>query len=240
MPVYRLPHELLFPSPEDAEADGLLAVGGDLDPKRLLLAYRLGIFPWYTDKSPILWWSPDPRLILKPKNLRISKSLNKILRKGVFTITLDRVFEEVIRDCALAKRPNENGTWIVEDMITAYCRLHEAGFAHSAESWFEGRLVGGLYGVSLGKVFFGESMFYRMKNASKVAFVYLVSLLQTWGFHMIDCQITTEHLLRFGAREIPRLQYLERLWHALHYETRRGHWSFPNNFSPLSITRHIQ
>ncbi|RLA91985.1 MAG: leucyl/phenylalanyl-tRNA--protein transferase [Deltaproteobacteria bacterium] len=235
MPVYLLSDELIFPRPEEAEENGLLAVGGDLSLKRLLLAYRLGIFPWYSEESPILWWSPDPRLILEPENLKISKSLNKVIKKGIFSITMDQAFEAVIRGCAQAQRPDARGTWIVDDMISAYCRLHQAGFAHSVESWFEGKLVGGLYGVSLGKVFFGESMFYQMKNASKVAFVYLVRLLQIWGFDMIDCQITTSHLINFGAHEIPRSQFLKRLSRALQYETRRGHWSFPEEFSHLTF-----
>ena len=228
MPIYKLSDELIFPSPEEAEAEGLLAVGGDLSLERLLLAYHFGIFPWYTKESPILWWSPDPRLILEPKNLRVSKSLKKAIKKGVFEITLDQAFAAVIRGCAQVNRPDGRGTWIVDDMIRAYERLHEAGFAHSVESWFEGKLVGGLYGVSMGKVFFGESMFYRIKNASKIAFVHLVRLLLNWDFDMIDCQITTTHLIRFGALEIPRSQFLKRLSHALQYETRRGRWSFPD------------
>jgi len=230
MPVYKLPEELLFPSPEEAEEDGLLAVGGDLSIERILLAYHAGIFPWYAKRSPLLWWSPDPRLILEPSNLRISKSLEKVIKKGSFTVTLDQVFDAVIRECAATKRPDGRGTWIIEDMIRAYGRLHEAGFAHSVESWWEGKLAGGLYGVSLGKVFFGESMFYRVKDASKVAFVHLVRLLEAWNFDMIDCQITTEHLIRFGAHEIPRSHFLQRLSRALQYQTRRGRWSFPEDF----------
>ncbi|MFH0812824.1 MAG: leucyl/phenylalanyl-tRNA--protein transferase [Pseudomonadota bacterium] len=227
MPIYRLPDELIFPSPKEAEADGLLAIGGTLSIERLLLAYCLGIFPWYSEGSPVLWWSPDPRLILEPRNLRISKSLKKVLKKDVFQVTLDQNFDAVIRGCAQAKRPEGKGTWIVEDMITAYCRLHEAGFAHSVETWFEGELAGGIYGVSLGKLFFGESMFYSIKNASKVALVYLVRLLQKWGFELIDCQVTTANLLRFGAHEIPRSQFLKRLSQALQHPTLRGRWQFP-------------
>lgn len=230
MTIYKLPDELIFPSPEEAEADGLLAVGGDLRVKRLLLAYHFGIFPWYSEKSPILWWSPDPRLILEPKDLKVSKSLNKVIKKGIFKITLDQAFDEVIRGCAKVKRPDGKGTWIVSDMISAYCRLHRFGFAHSVESWFEGELVGGVYGVSLGKVFFGESMFYKRKNASKVALVYLVRLLQTWDFDMVDCQVTTANLLRFGARGISRSQFLKRLSKAIKYPTLRGRWHFPEGF----------
>jgi len=227
MTVYKLPEELIFPNPQEAEDDGLLAVGGDLRSERILLAYHVGIFPWYTKGSPPLWWSPDPRLILEPPNLRISKSLHKVIGKGHFTITFDQAFDAVIRGCAQTQRADGKGTWIVEDMIRAYRELHEAGFAHSVESWCEGKLAGGLYGVSLGKVFFGESMFYRVKNASKVAFVYLVKLLQHWGFDMVDCQVTTSHLLRFGAQEIPRSQFLQRLSRALLHRTRRGPWSAP-------------
>ena len=221
---------MVFPSHEEAEPDGLLAIGGDLSLKRLLLAYHLGIFPWYSEQSPILWWSPDPRLILEPGSLTVSKSLNKVLNKGSFRVTMDHAFEPVIRGCARAIRPERSGTWLVDDMIKAYIRLHEAGFAHSVESWFQGKLVGGLYGVSLGTVFFGESMYYTMENASKVALVSLVRLLQIWEFDMVDCQVTTANLLRFGAREISRCRFLERLSRALRYNTRRGHWSFPEQF----------
>lgn len=227
MPVYRLSKALLFPSPEEADPDGLLAIGGDLSLERLILAYHLGIFPWYAENSPILWWCPDPRFILEPRSLKVSKSLNKVLNKGIFTITLDQAFESVIRGCARAIRPERSGTWLVDDMIKAYIRLHEAGFAHSVESWFQGKLVGGLYGVSLGTVFFGESMYYTMENASKVALVSLVRLLQIWEFDMVDCQVTTANLLRFGAQEISRCRFLERLSGALQYNTRRSHWSFP-------------
>jgi len=233
MPVYKLPEELIFPPPEEAEEDGLLAVGGDLSIERILLAYHVGIFPWYSDGSPLLWWSPDPRLVLEPPNLRISKSLEKVIKKDLFTITLDQAFDAVIRGCAQTNRADGKGTWIVEDMIRAYGQLYEAGFAHSVESWCEGKLVGGLYGVSLGKVFFGESMYYRVKDASKVAFVHLVKLLQHWGFAMIDCQITTSHLIRFGAREVSRSQFLKRLSRALQHQTRRGRWAFPAE--PLQI-----
>jgi leucyl/phenylalanyl-tRNA--protein transferase len=233
MPVYKLPEELIFPPPEEAEGEGLLAVGGDLSIERILLAYHTGIFPWFTNGSPILWWSPDPRLVLEPSKLRISKSLEKVIKKGLFTITLDQAFDAVIRGCAETKRRDGKGTWIVEDMVQAYEALHEAGFAHSVESWCEGKLVGGIYGVSLGNAFFGESMFYRAKDASKVAFVHLVRLLEHWGFALIDCQITTPHLVSFGAHEIPRSQFLGLLKSALQHQTRRGRWSFPEE--PLRI-----
>ncbi|WAC08990.1 MAG: leucyl/phenylalanyl-tRNA--protein transferase [Thermodesulfobacteriota bacterium] len=230
MTVYRLPQELVFPSPDEAEPEGLLAIGGDLTLERLLLAYCSGIFPWYSEGSPILWWSPDPRLILAPKDLHVSKSLSRVIKKDVFKITIDQSFGEVVQGCARVQRPDGKGTWIVKDMVKAYIRLHEAGFAHSVESWFNGKLVGGVYGVSLGRVFFGESMFYAMENASKVAFVYLTRLLQKCRFEMIDCQVTTANLLRFGAHEISRSQFLKRLAKALKQPTRRGRWRMPENF----------
>jgi leucyl/phenylalanyl-tRNA--protein transferase len=224
MPVYRLSESLDFPSPHDAEPDGLLAVGGDLSPPRLLLAYRHGIFPWYSQDTPILWWSPDPRLVLFPEELKIAKSLQRVVRKGRFTVTFDRDFGGVIRACAAVRRRQGEGTWLVPEMILAYSRLHELGYAHSVESWFEGRLVGGLYGVALGRVFFGESMFTTMPDASKVAFVHLVDRLAAWGFEMIDCQVTTHHLQRFGAREISRSDFLSRLRRAVNVPPPRGAW----------------
>ena len=225
MPVYRLSQDLVFPSPHLASHQGLLAVGGDLSIERLLLAYRLGIFPWYSEGEPILWWSPEPRLVLYPDELKVSRSLNKIIKKGVFKVTMDRAFEEVIRECAQVRLETREGTWIVDDMISAYCRLHAAGYAHSVEAWQEERLVGGLYGVSLGRCFFGESMFTRVSNASKVALVTLVKHLKALGFALIDCQIATTHLKRFGAREISRLQYLKELRQALIGPTLQGSWT---------------
>jgi leucyl/phenylalanyl-tRNA--protein transferase len=233
MPVYQLSEELGFPSPHLAAKQGLLAVGGDLTPTRLLLAYRLGIFPWYSEGEPILWWSPDPRLVLFPDELNVSRSLNKIINKCTFDVTVDRAFERVIKDCARVRLENYEGTWIVDDMVKAYCRLHEAGFAHSVEAWAGDRLAGGLYGVSLGKCFFGESMFTRISNASKVAFVTLVQHLKILDFAMIDCQITTGHLTRFGAREISRTRYLDELNEALKAPTLNGKWSFDSR-EPVS------
>ena len=227
MPVYKLPKELAFPAPDEAEPSGLLAVGGDLSLRRLLLAYCMGIFPWYCQGEPILWWSPDPRLILEPEHIKISQSLRRVLKKGVFQITMDRDFAAVIQGCADASRRGEPGTWIVDDMITAYTRLHAAGFAHSVETWHEEKLVGGLYGVSIGRAFFGESMFSLMSDASKAALAYLAAALRQWGMGLIDCQVTTEHLLSMGAREMPRPEFLERLSQALRAETLTGHWSLP-------------
>ena len=192
------------------EPDGLLAVGGDLSLQRLLAAYQRGIFPWYSGDQPILWWSPDPRSILFPDKLHISRSLRKTLRKQLFTITLDKAFEKVIQSCS-EPRADGLGTWITDEMQKAYIRLHQAGYAHSVESWSNGKLVGGLYGVTIGKVFFGESMFSRISEASKVAFVSLVLQLQRWQFALIDCQIETPYLNQFGAELIPRFQFVQLL-----------------------------
>jgi leucyl/phenylalanyl-tRNA--protein transferase len=227
MPVFRLDEDLLFPPPELAGEDGLLAVGGDLSEDRLLLAYSMGIFPWFSDDTPILWWSPDPRLVLKPDELKISRSLRKTLEKKVFRVTFDTAFEEVIRACASVPRKDGQGTWITGDMIEAYFRLHEAGIAHSVESWHEGELAGGLYGVALGSVFFGESMFARKSDASKTAFVMLVRYLRERNFRMIDCQVRTRHLMSLGAREIPRSEFSRILRESLNTPNRRGKWNDP-------------
>ncbi|MCP4715931.1 MAG: leucyl/phenylalanyl-tRNA--protein transferase [Deltaproteobacteria bacterium] len=229
MPVYQIPKEIIFPRPDLAEPSGLLAVGGDLSVERLLTAYSLGVFPWYSGDDPILWWSPDPRLMLEPGNLKISRSLQRVLNKKVFSITFDRDFEAVIRSCALTKRKQEDGTWIVDEMISAYIRLHETGFAHSMECWYEDELAGGLYGVSIGSAFFGESMFTERTDASKVALVHLVAALTTWKFDLIDCQVPSDHLLRMGAQEMERTEFLQRLKKAISRPTRRGQWKMPEN-----------
>jgi len=182
-----------------------------LTPERLLLAYRQGIFPWYSDDTPILWWSPNPRLVLFPPELKISHSLQRVIRKNPFRVTFNRAFGEVIRSCAEVPRREGEGTWITQEMIDAYCLLHRLGFAHSVESWQQGELVGGLYGVAIGRVFFGESMFTRKTDASKVAFVHLVRVLQRKGYEIIDCQVSTNHLKSLGAREIPRDLFLHHL-----------------------------
>jgi len=207
--------ELWFPNVELAlqEPDGLLAVGGDLSEDRLLLAYCSGIFPWYGPGQPILWWSPDPRLVLFPNRLRISRSLAKTIRKAVFTLTLDQAFEAVISACA-EPRAGQAGTWITPAMMNAYRELHAAGYAHSLECWQDGRLAGGLYGVAIGRIFFGESMFVRSTDASKVAFVGLVRQLSRWGFTLIDCQVHTTHLASLGAEAIPRREFIRTLEHA--------------------------
>ncbi len=215
MPVFRLARANVFPSSDLADPDGLLAVGGDLSPERLMLAYSLGIFPWYGYGSPILWWSPDPRLALYPSELKISRSLARLLRRNIFKVTFDRVFPQVIRECAVVRLEKGEETWLSPEMVEAYIRLHQLGYAHSVEAWYNDRLVGGLYGVSLGKVFFGESMFTRMSNASKFAFVHLVHSLRRMNCEIIDCQVTTQHLKSFGAREISRRHFLAHLKNTL-------------------------
>ena len=226
MPVFLLTDKIEFPPPHLASKEGLLAIGGDLSRERLLLAYRMGIFPWFSDDEPILWWSPDPRLVLYPNEIKISKTLKKIMKKGLFKVTMDSAFVQVINQCAQIRIQNNQGTWILEDMIDAYCKLHESGFAHSVEAWYQGELAGGLYGVSLGNCFFGESMFTRISNASNVALVTLVEYLNTLSFDIIDCQLTTEHLLRFGAKEIPRAAFLNQLEESLKASTKKGKWCF--------------
>jgi leucyl/phenylalanyl-tRNA--protein transferase len=192
------------------EPDGLLAIGGCLSKRRLLSAYRHGIFPWYNPGEPILWWSPNPRLVLFPNKLKVSRSLRKTLRKNIFLVTFDKAFNEVIAACA-APRKEGAGTWITNEITQAYKELHQLGIAHSIETWFEGELVGGLYGVALGGVFFGESMFHTRTDASKVAFVSLVQQLESWGYQLIDCQVQTQHLTSFGAEEIDRAYFAQLL-----------------------------
>ncbi len=224
MTLFRLPREPVFPDPELSEPDGLLAVGGDLSTERLLQAYACGIFPWYSAETPILWWSPDPRLVLFPEELHVPRSLRRAVRSGRYVVRTDTAFEAVIRRCAQKPREGQDGTWIVPEMIEAYVGLHRHGFAHSVEAWEGEALAGGLYGVSLGAAFFGESMFADRPDASKVAFAMFVEWLRGWKFELVDCQVTTQHLVRFGAREIPRREFLERLAKALQRPTMRGKW----------------
>jgi len=227
VPVFLLSDKIEFPPPQLASRHGLLAVGGDLSRKRLLLAYRMGIFPWFSNDEPIMWWSPDPRLVLYPREIKISKTLKKIIKKNAFKVTMDLAFNEVINHCADVRLKKDQGTWIVKEMMDAYCRLHESGFAHSVEAWHQGELAGGLYGVSLGKCFFGESMFTRISNASNVALVKLVEYLNALSFDMIDCQIPTNHLVRFGAKEVPRDRFLAQLEKSLEFPTKKGKWEMP-------------
>jgi len=209
------PPDTPFPDPALAETEpnGLLAVGGDLSPRRLLQAYKAGVFPWYSDDQPILWWSPDPRMVLFPEQLQVSRSLRKTLRRGHFEVSVDQAFGDVIRACA-GPRKDEPGTWLLPEMIAAYESLHRLGLAHSVETWCDGELVGGLYGLNLGRAFFGESMFSRRTDASKVALVQLSELAAQAGFAFIDCQVYTEHLQRLGAQEIPRTRFLDLLQQA--------------------------
>jgi len=207
MPIYRLSNDLAFPDPSLSEEDGLLAIDGDLSAERLLLAYSNGIFPWFSEDEPILWWSPDPRFIVYPKNIKISHSMKKLLKKNTYRVTYDTSFRDVISNCSNLRK--ETGTWITNEMIEAYCKLNELGYAHSVETWYQGKLVGGLYGVSIGKCFFGESMFSTMDNASKTAFITLGTLLEEKGFSIIDSQVYTTHLESLGAVYISRKKFLE-------------------------------
>jgi leucyl/phenylalanyl-tRNA--protein transferase len=215
-----------FPPVDRALRDpnGLLAAGADLSPRRLLDAYAHGIFPWFNDDDPLLWWSPDPRMVLFMDELRVSRSLRRVIHAGTFTTTFDRDFDGVIRGCA-APRRDDAGTWITDEMGAAYVGLHRLGFAHSVETWQGDRLVGGLYGVAVGRMFFGESMFTRESNASKVALVGLVRQLERWGFEMIDCQMSTTHLASFGAREIPRREFMVRLGRLVQAPSMPGPWT---------------
>jgi len=232
MPIFRLTDALAFPPPHLAE-EGLLAVGGDLRPERLLLAYRSGIFPWYSEGEPILWWSPDPRMILLPAELHLSRRFRRKLRQAPFRLTLDTAFAQVIQACATVPRKHQDGTWITPAMESAYTQLHHAGYAHSVECWRDENLVGGLYGISLGACFFGESMFSREPDASKIALAALVAQCRRWGIGLIDCQVANPHLGRLGAREVPREVFLKLLAQGLRAQSRRGPWSFDAAVDPL-------
>lgn len=225
MPVFQLNEALVFPPPDLAREDGLLAVGGDLSIPRLLLAYQMGIFPWYSPHEPILWWAPDPRLVLFPDEFHLSQRLRRKIRQNLFEVTMDEAFAQVIRQCAHTRLQDNLGTWIDEEMIAAYCKLHELGYAHSVECWRQGELAGGLYGVSLGKTFFGESMFSKETDSSKIALAGLVSTLLARDYDMIDCQIATGHLMSLGAREISAAKFLGLLEQSLAHPTRRGKWT---------------
>lgn len=215
--IPKLTYNLAFPNPSHASEEGIVAYGGDLSPSRLMLAYRSGIFPWYSANDPILWWSPDPRLILELDEFKVSRSLRKKIPQ--FEIRFDTAFSEVIRECSVAPRPGQKGSWIVPEMIEAYETLHALGYAHSIEAYQNGILVGGLYGVSVGKVFCGESMFAKVSDASKAALAVWVAQLREWGYEFIDCQVPTEHLKSLGAKEISRETFLERLYLASDQKT---------------------
>jgi len=221
--------DFIFP-PVDAaltEPNGLLAAGGDLSPQRLLSAYCKGIFPWFNEEDPILWWSPNPRMVLFPDELKVSHSLRKVLKRAQYEIRTDYNFMQVMQACS-APRKGQLGTWIHPEMIAAYTALHEMGLAHSVETWMDDQLVGGLYGIALGRVFFGESMFSRAPDASKIAFVHLVRQLKDWNFNVIDCQVKTAHLASLGAREIPRMKFTQILESSI-INTNPGHkWEFDN------------
>jgi leucyl/phenylalanyl-tRNA--protein transferase len=230
MPVFRLTRDVIFPPVHLAADGGLLAVGGDLSTKRLLEAYRQGIFPWYGEAEPILWWAPDPRLVLFPEALRISRSMRQFMKKGHLRMTYDGNFREVIAACR-KPRPRQADTWITPAMQAAYVRLHELGFAHSVEAWQDDRLVGGLYGVSLGRCFFGESMFSSVSNASKAVLIDLVQRLRALDFALIDCQVHTSHLESLGARHVPRREFMVLLKQALEKKSLRGNWGLHEAFS---------
>lgn len=226
MPVFLLNEELVFPPPELATDDGLIAVGGDATPERLILAYAQGIFPWPVRGMPLLWFSPDPRFVLWPEDAHVARSLRKRIRRGDYEVRVDTAFAEVIRACAASPRPGQDGTWITAQLERGYLELHDRGFAHSIEAFEGSELVGGLYGVSLGSAFFGESMFSRAPDASKVAFVSLLGNAVEWGFTLIDCQVYTDHLARFGAADVSRARFLTQLRSALARDTRPGPWRF--------------
>ena len=236
MPLFRLSEKIEFPPACLTRSDGLLCIGGDLCTKRLILAYRNGIFPWFSNSEPILWWSPDPRLVLFPSKIRVSKSLKKTIRKACFSIRINTAFEQTIMACSQSRQNKPEGTWLVDEMIDAYITLHQMGIAHSVEAWQGDRLAGGLYGVSLGKTFFGESMFSLVSNASKVALVALAQELDSQEFGIIDCQVTSGHLLRMGAQEITRDLFLDILNHGVDQKIPAGLWRSGRHLFPQNKT----
>lgn len=232
MPLFRLSEKIEFPPAWLARSDGLLCIGGDLCAKRLILAYRNGIFPWFSNSEPVLWWSPDPRTVLFPSRIRMSKSLKKTIRQACFSIRINTAFEQTIVACSQPRQDKPEGTWLVDEMIDAYITLHKMGLAHSVEAWQGDQLAGGLYGVSLGKTFFGESMFSLVSNASKVALVALAQELDKQGFGMIDCQVTSGHLLRMGAQEISRDLFLDMLNLGVDQKVPDGLWGAGRHLFP--------
>ncbi len=225
MDYHFLTDRLWFPPAHQADAEGLLAVGGDLSVERLLLAYRSGIFPWYSDGQPVLWWSPDPRFVLIPQEFHLPRRLARTIRQGRFEVRADTAFEEVVALCSEVPRPGQDGTWITEEMIGAYSRLHHAGWAHSVECWLDGELAGGIYGVAVGKGFFGESMFWLEPDASKVALAALVQKIRRWGFLFLDCQMRTGNTARFGGRDVTRAEFLRMVSRAAAEPGRNGPWT---------------
>jgi len=224
MPIFQLDEQIVFPSPELAEPNGLLAVGGDLSVERLVVAYRLGIFPWYSENDPILWWFTSPRFVLYPQELIIPKRLRRQMKNESFTVTFDHAFSKVIRACAYLRRSNDEQTWITDEMINSYTKLHKLGYAHSVECWQDNELAGGLYGVVLDRVFFGESMFTKISDSSKICFVHLVQRLKKHNFRLMDCQITTRHLLQFGAKEISGKMFRMELKNSITNLSADGAW----------------
>jgi leucyl/phenylalanyl-tRNA---protein transferase len=225
MPVFRIPDDLVFPDPALAEEDGLLGVGGDLSSERLLLAYRNGIFPWFSKGEPIMWWSPDPRCVLHPERLKVSTSLRQALKKGDYEVRFDTCFKDVIKHCSAAKRKGQRGTWITKEMIESYIYLHELGYAHSTEVFMGGELAGGLYGISIGMTYSGESMFHLRPEASKIALYHLVQRLKEWKFPLIDCQVTNPHLLSLGAEEMPRKEFIKHVAKNREKRMHEGTWA---------------
>jgi leucyl/phenylalanyl-tRNA--protein transferase len=224
MSLFQLTDEIIFPPPSLADKNGLLAIGGDLQPDRLVAAYRSGIFPWFSPGDPLLWWFVDPRLVIFLTEFKISRRLARDIKQGRFKVTFDRAFARVITSCAQIRREQGEGTWISGQMQDAYCRLHELGYAHSVECWQGDILAGGLYGIALDRIFFGESMFTRVSNGSKVALAALVTRLKVANFHLIDCQMTTHHLLSFGAREISGTEFLDQLKLSIQTTVPGGKW----------------
>ena len=223
--IFRIPDQHLFPEPWKADPSGLLGIGGDLHPDRVLMAYRMGIFPWYSEGVPVHWWSPDPRMVLYPSELKVSRSLGKRIRQQPYRLTVDTDFASVVQRCAKIPRPGQDGTWITNAMVDSYNNLHAMGHAHSVEAWLDDELVGGLYGVAVGKVFCGESMFADRPDASKIAFCTVVRQLARWGVELVDCQVHTSHLERFGAREVARMTFLRQLHQGQRSALAVGAWS---------------
>ncbi len=234
MPVIQLNEELIFPPVDLADENGIVAMGGDLSAERLILAYQNGIFPWYSEGEPILWWSPDPRFVLFPESIKISRSMRKILKRKIFHVSFDKDFPGVIEECR-QPRKYQRGTWITDDMMDSYIELHEMGVAHSVEVWFKGELAGGLYGISLGRCFFGESMFSKISNASKTALITLAGILQDLNFKVIDCQVYTDHLYSLGAREIPRKDFIKLINKETRSDPITGKWAHIPPFSDYSL-----